>query len=298
MRTIAEIYKDTLSQQINEKLITFAGKAYPQSGHVVIMAGGAASGKGFVQQNLLGIEGKTFDVDALKSLAIRMPKITKILKDKFDIDKFDWRNSDHVSTLHIYLRDELGLVDKNEQKFFAAVAMAADDLKPNIIFDVTLRELQKLSSITSSVQKLGYKTENIHIIWVLNDIEIALKQNRDPDRERIVDDDILINTHIGVAMTMEQILSMDDTLKKYMDGDIILVFNKAGVDSTLIQAMDTTGEVSKSGGSYIKDANYVYLKKSGKAQLKMTDIRSEILMKMIDYVPAQIRSGWKMIAKG
>ncbi len=56
--------------QIDEALITFGGKAYPKFGQVVILAGGAGSGKGFVNSNLLGIDGKVFDVDALNGLAI------------------------------------------------------------------------------------------------------------------------------------------------------------------------------------------------------------------------------------
>ena len=50
-----------------EKLITFGGKAYPKYGHIVLMAGGAGSGKGFILSNLVGLEGKVFDVDELKT---------------------------------------------------------------------------------------------------------------------------------------------------------------------------------------------------------------------------------------
>jgi len=43
------------AEMLMEKLITFGGKAYPKFGHVLIMAGGAGSGKGFIQQNLIGL---------------------------------------------------------------------------------------------------------------------------------------------------------------------------------------------------------------------------------------------------
>lgn len=59
-------FKEYLTEEyelIMEKLITFGGKAYPRSGNIVIMAGGAGSGKGFVKDRLIGLEGYTFDVD-------------------------------------------------------------------------------------------------------------------------------------------------------------------------------------------------------------------------------------------
>ena len=48
-------------EELVEKLITFGNRAYPKFGTVVIMAGGAGSGKGFVKERLLGVEGFTFD---------------------------------------------------------------------------------------------------------------------------------------------------------------------------------------------------------------------------------------------
>ena len=41
------------TQQVDEKLITFANKAYPKSGNLLILAGGAGSGKGFILKELI-----------------------------------------------------------------------------------------------------------------------------------------------------------------------------------------------------------------------------------------------------
>ena len=35
--------------QLQEALITFGGKPYPKFGNIVILAGGAGSGKGFIR---------------------------------------------------------------------------------------------------------------------------------------------------------------------------------------------------------------------------------------------------------
>lgn len=69
-----------------EKLITFGGKAYPNFGNVVIMAGGTGSGKGFVLSNLVGLEGKVMDVDALKTATSKSKLIQKRVKAKTGMD--------------------------------------------------------------------------------------------------------------------------------------------------------------------------------------------------------------------
>ena len=67
--------------ELSEKLITFAKQAYPKFGNILILAGGAGSGKGFIKDKLVGMEGFTFDVDALKTLAAKTPAIAKKVKD-------------------------------------------------------------------------------------------------------------------------------------------------------------------------------------------------------------------------
>jgi len=80
-------FKDYMSEnQLDEALITFGGRAYPRFGHVVIMAGGAGSGKGFVKEKLVGVEGYSFDVDELKLLATRTPGIINKVKREMGID--------------------------------------------------------------------------------------------------------------------------------------------------------------------------------------------------------------------
>ena len=260
-----------------EKLITFAGKAYPRQGHALILAGGAGSGKGFVLDNLIGLEGKIFNVDDLKSAVMKTPKIIKKIKDKLGIDmsKMDLKKGDDVAKLHDIVANELNLSNKQQIAFFANALFQRDDLKPNVIFDVTLKDLRKLDNITRLVQSTGYEKKNIHIVWVVNDIEVAKKQNL--ERPRQVPVEILINTHRGASQTMLDILKMGKGLRKYMDGDIAFIFNKVGVD----------GDLQKSGrdGSYVKDPNFVYAKRSGKAPLPVSKLGNNILKKISSYVP-------------
>jgi hypothetical protein len=76
---------------------------------------------------------------------------------------------------------------------------------------------------------------------------------------------------------MLDIMNMGKKLRKYMDGDIVYAFNKVGVDSSLSK--------SKRGGSYIKDANFIYVKKSGKPPTPVGRLGTDLLKKIQGYVP-------------
>ena len=276
------------AEMLMEKLITFGGKAYPKFGNVLIMAGGAGSGKGFVQQNLIGLEGRTFDPDALKKLASKSPLINKRVKDEFREDLKDLssklKDPENVSKLHAIIGDVLKLPNRREAAFFASVMTAAADRKPNIIFDTTLSEAGKLQKLSSQVTELGYDKKNIHIVWVVNDIEVAKKQNL--ERPRVVPTEILINTHRGASNTMGDILRMGKSLSNYMDGDLVFAFNKVGVDTELVKSKT----LNKRGKEafYVKDANYVYIKRAGKSLPPLDTLNKQMLAKVKEYVPKNI----------
>jgi hypothetical protein len=126
--------------------------------------------------------------------------------------------------------------------------------------------------------ELGYEKKNIHIVWVVNDIEMAKKQNL--TRSRVVPTEILVNTHRGASNTMGDILKMGETLRKYMDGDIVFAFNKMNVDTELVK--------SDHGGQYMKDADYVYIKRAGKSLPPLNTLNKQMLAKVKSYVPKNI----------
>lgn len=288
---IREEYVEEQYDVLLEKLITFGGKAYPKFGNIVIMAGGAGSGKGFIKDNLVGLEGRVFDVDELKTLASKTPVIRKRVKDEFgvDLEKLagDLKNPENVSKLHEIIGDAMNLPDRRMQAFYTSVLTAADDRKPNIIFDVTLKDLRKLQNITRQVGSIGYAKENIHIVWVVNDIEVAKAQNAKRDRQVPVE--ILVNTHRGASQTMGDILNLGKGLAKYMDGDIVFAFNKVGVDSSIQKGSGAGKKIGMKGdtkgGMAIKDANYFYVKRKGKGPTPIAKLDKDIRNKIASYVP-------------
>lgn len=267
----------SFSTFINEKLMIFGKSSYPKFGHVVILAGGAGSGKGFQSSTLLGIEGKTLDVDELKKLAIGSTKFAAKVKEEtgHDLKSLDLKVPENVSRVHEILSSVYNMDKKRESALFASILTAPQDRKPNIIFDVTLKGRSKLESITRNVKELGYDPKNIHIVWVVNKIDVAIEQNK--SRDRVVPEEILLDTHEGAAMTMKAILDMGDKLKSYMDGVIYLTFNAVGIDTSV--------EKSGNGGKYVKDANYIKVKEVGKRQLSSSELGDEVYDKIKSYVP-------------
>jgi hypothetical protein len=245
------------------------------------------SGKGFTLSNLIGLDSMTFDVDHLKSLSLKSLEVQKAAKDKFgvDISKFQLKNPDDVAALHDILSDKLGIIDKHQATRFKSIMLAAPDRKPNLIFDVTLKDLWKLDKISKQVQQLGYSVDNIHIVWVVNDFRVALQQNR--ERDRMVPEDILLDTHVGAGMTMKSLIDGTYDLKKYANGDFYISFNKRGVDSSLVS--------SGRGGSYVKDSNYLKIKSKGKPITPLKDLSKEVVKKIAAYVPSL--ANWEDAAK-
>lgn len=240
---------------INEKLITFGGKAYPKFGQIVIVCGGGGSGKGFVVSNVLGIEAKILNVDDVKETLIKMKdtdKLSKLFKEKYGkfLSQVDMANEEDVNNLHIFVEDHNLAVNTNNT-FFKEQAKKKD--KANALFDVTLKRYPKLPDIVELAVIGGYDPKNIHLVWVLNNFDMAKKQNS--ERSRRVAEDILKSTHVGCAKTVQDILKNADE-KVIIDGDIWIYFANREVDSKLA--------VSDAGGKYLEDFVCVKIKEQGK----------------------------------
>jgi len=267
-------------------------KAYPKFNNVLILAGGAGSGKGFALSSSILFDGKVFDVDAIKLAAIQSETISKRVKKEkgVDLKSLSLKNPDDVMTLHGLVGD---IASKNRASVISSAKMAISDRKPNLIFDVTLKDIKKLKDISDSVTKIGYKKENIHIVWVMNSYKMAAHQNA--TRDRVVPADILLQTHKGAALTMSSIMKNSESTKKYMDGDIWVSFAQKDVDTKAVfrdkknLTKSHPDNIQRKGqGFYVKDANFVQVKKKKKGITKWKDIMNSIVSKINDYTPKDV----------
>lgn len=248
--------RDQYVDMLNEKLITFGKKAYPDYDNVVVMAGGAGSGKSFVVKNILGIDAKALSTDDI------LVQFTKFeddheLSKKFNklygkpFSKVDLGNPEDCEDMHNFVNSEM-TAKKQYGELFGSIFNQR--YKPNIIFDVTLKKYPKIEDISGLCMIGGYKPENIHLVWVLNSYETAKEQNA--KRARKVPEEGILKSHKGCAEVMKQLFSVSKSLGM-IGGDIWIYFG-----STLTG--DTKMIDSPNGGKYIEDFCIVKVKEAGK----------------------------------
>ncbi|RMG32808.1 MAG: hypothetical protein D6732_12925, partial [Methanobacteriota archaeon] len=80
---------------------------------------------------------------------------------------------------------------------------------------------KSLKSVVDTVLELGYEPQNIHLIWVLTDYKVAIVNNA--NRDRVVPDDIMLQTHGGAAETMTDIVN--GSIPDGIDGAIWVILN-------------------------------------------------------------------------
>jgi hypothetical protein len=186
----------------------------------------------------------------------------------------------------------LGLDQKQLMTFFADKTRSQ---LPNVMFDMTLKDMGALvgemggeQGVLQFLKQGGYKPENIHIVWILTDYQIALQQNL--TRGRVVPTDILFKTHRGASGTMQDIM-----FRTYgslgINGDIAVILGGKG--SGTIELKKGAEYTYPSGpnrgktirlthdlrGPAIMDFKYFRVKKAGSRQ-----INREALVAVMEYI--------------
>jgi len=269
----------TEAELLAEKLIMINnGKKY---GQIVFLAGGAGSGKGFSQNFFNSSDFKIRDVDEMKRLFLKIEKE----KNKYpEIKGLDLRNPNDVFKLHTWV-EKYGF-DDNSLNIMVS-QMKNPETLPNIVFDVTMKNIKKYHKIMDVLIPMGYKPVNTHLIWVLSDYSVAVKANK--ERSRIVPDDILLQTHVGAHETMWDIVGKGN-IPNNLDGGIYVIL--ADRSATVLYT-DDKGKIF-TGGKYgsdkgrkpvIKDFTYITYKKPGKSPETGVKIKTELYTWVINRVP-------------
>ena len=218
------------SETINEdRMVKYGGELAPKFGWCAIYVGGPASGKGTATKFLSRLEGDYFNIDNLKEIKrmwdIKDPETGKPHSDNFEtpsevIQKLDKEgnpvldkkgnpvyydkyrnmgNSDFVSELHYEMKPlskkwKKSILDNPENE-------QGRERLPNLIFDITGDEVEKIDEIVNSLKPIGYK---IAIIWMLSTMDRAIRNNE--TRSRTVSlDNVLLPKHADVILAMEEL---------------------------------------------------------------------------------------------
>jgi len=291
---------DLITEVINEellveKLITYSSRA-PYS-QVVFVAGGAGSGKGFAISNFLDSAGyKLRDVDELKKQLQILNRIGKISIDQildkygksltekdienikqvqadgYKLQNMDLKKPNHVMALHSLVK-AMGIKDKSLANMLAA--QTNPEALPNIMFDITAKDISDIISVLPQLKNAGYQSQNIHLTWVLTNYIIAMENNKKRDRQ--VSEDVLLKTHEGAGNTIWGIITR--ALPKGMNGRVDVVLNNP---ENTVYMKDVNGNeiTGPSGQKYPSDFVSLPLKKPGSG-IYPESLWKEVLFKWI-----------------
>jgi len=270
---------------LNEKQI-IVGKG-AEYGQVVFLVGGAGSGKGFAKTNFMqGNKFKHRNVDDWKGMFLRIAA----LKNEYpELKNLDLKDPNDVSILHDWVKTK-GIKSKTLNLMLANAKIGK---LPNLLFDITFKEKSDIHALLPALMDVGYDPKNLHVIWVLTNYGIAVKQNRDPKRGRIVSDDIMLDTHAGASNNMHNIIKHGTP--KQINGSVHIILG--GKEHTVFfkdadgNAMDGK-QKSKYGTDrvVIKDFKYLTLKEPGKAMTTDAGLRAQAMEWVWQNVPRTLKN--------
>lgn len=157
----------------------------------IVMAGGAASGKGFAQ-SFINADFKVLDVDALKEqYAKRYPNPDS--PDK----KLNFKDPSDVSKLHELVK-KTGWKETQRRMIGASVRANRSDRLPNILLDITAKDTEDFI-VANALAPAPYRKT---LVWVVQSLDVAQLQNS--ERSRSVPREILKKTHEGSYKTVLQ----------------------------------------------------------------------------------------------
>ena len=255
----------TFSQYLEEKLILYGqGKKY---GQIVFLAGGAGSGKGFAISNFMEKEKfKIRDVDEWKKSFIKMAD----LQDKHpEIKGLNLKNPKDVYKIHMFVK-KLGIKDKSLD---IMLADANTDRLPNIMFDITMKDVSDIGDIIPKLEKVGYDSKNIHLTWVLTDYSVAIVNNR--NRTRVVPEDIMLLSHEGAATSMYSVIK--GKLPRGLNGGVRVVLNNRENTIPYLDPKTKKTVKTKTGNIIVTDFTYLTFKKEGKTIAPEADVKKEVM---------------------
>ena len=126
-----------------------------------------------------------------------MENIRTVQSQGFNLRNFNLKKPDHVSALHNLVK-AMGLKEKTLEKLL--MGKNNPEVLPNIMFDITAKDVSDITGIIPQLKKAGYQSKNVHLTWVLTNYVTAMENNK--GRARMVPEDILLKTHEGAANTV------------------------------------------------------------------------------------------------
>ncbi len=241
---------------LQEKLISPGrGEKY---GQVIFLAGGAGSGKSFAVSNFIdSAKYKQINPDDIKQLMIK--SAAKEGSPFAELRGVDMTTPEGSQQAHELMNDKR----LSSRKTKAILNPEGKSILPNLMFDRTLSYPGEIEKLSRRLVRAGYKPNNIHVVWVLTDVKVALAQNtaRGKKGGRQLPDDVIIQTHKGAAGNMRDLIF--SRLSASVNGEIHIIFG--GPENTFYWT-DNKGQPldGKNKPMLVKNFKSLKVKEAGK----------------------------------
>jgi len=195
---------------------------------------------------------------------------SEMLDKGITISKLNLRNPTHVYLLHMIVK-----ATGAKEKTLDSMLMGARLGKlPNILFDITFKDLDEFNRVVPDLIRVGYEPRNIHLTWVLTNYNVAIQNNK--NRPRTVPEDILLSTHQGAAKTVFNLIK--DETPAEIGGRVDVILNNR---ENLVFWKNAEGRPSL----VVKDFTYLNLKEAGKRPRKEIEVKKQLLQWIRDNTP-------------
>lgn len=188
----------TFQQLYENKYVTPGNEADPKFGWCIIMAGGPGCGKGWCIDNKLLIQGKHFDVDKFKQMYVKLQNSAADSAKKLDLN-----NPEDTKNLHALIK---GKNWKEKERQYMMDAASVQERLPNIIFDITSKNTGDIQTIVDFIRD-NDKLYKVALVWVATNRSVAMYNNFNPKRGRVVPESIFHEVHNSVNATMLNLIT-------------------------------------------------------------------------------------------
>lgn len=223
-------------QYLNESFISPNNGA--RYGQVIFLVGGAASGKSTAIRKFIDSASyKTLNPDDVKALMKKAAE--KGLEGFSDLAGVDPHDPEGAAKFH----DKM-LATRLSSRY--SRRLTSDPTRselPNLLFDRTFSFAGEIEKISQSLIRYGYKPNNIHIVYVFTDVEVALDQNR--KRERRLRDEVIVSTNKGAKRNFIDLL-FQRMKGAPVNGDYFMVVNNKVIKiKEAGKRLDREGEIAR-----------------------------------------------------
>ena len=215
-------------------------------GQVIFLVGGAAAGKSTAVKKFIDASSyKVLNPDDTKEL---IAKAAERGSPAFkELQGVDPNTPEGSQELHKFIRK----TKISSKRSRLVTANSGKSVLPNIIYDRTFSFAGEFKKISQSLIRAGYKAENIHVVFVFTDVNIALERNR--TRTRTLPDEVIIQSARGAKERFTE-LFFGRTKGAVANGEYHIIINR-GSDAIKVKdagkRIDRESEIAKKVGKLL-----------------------------------------------